>query len=112
MDILVVDDDEGICSTMEDILRERNHLVKTANNGCDAINLAKKCSFDLILMDMSMPGLNGLDAYKIMKQYNPLLKVIFMTAYAPEKLIEQSKKDGFEILYKPVNMPKFLNELN
>ena len=112
MNILVVDDDEGICDTMEDILEERHHLVKTANTGRDAIDIAKKCSFDLILMDMKMPKINGLDAYRIMKINNPSIKVIFMTAYATEELIEQSKRDGFEIIYKPVNMSKLINELN
>jgi len=112
MDILIVDDDEGICATMEDILQDSKHSVKTANNGCDAIYLAKNYLFDLILMDMKMPKLNGLETYRIMKIDNPLLKVIFMTAYATEDLIEQSKKDGFEILYKPVNMSNLLNELS
>jgi CheY-like chemotaxis protein len=112
VNILIVDDDEGICATMEDILEERHHLVKTASNGYDAINLAKNHLFDLVLMDMRMPGISGLETYRIMKKDNLSLNIVFMTAYANEDLIKQSKKDGFEILSKPINIDTFLYELN
>lgn len=112
MNVLVVDDDGGIRETVEDILKVNKHSVKTASNGRIAIELFSRTSFDLILMDMKMPELSGLETYRIMKRINPNLNVVFMTAYAPDELIEQAKRDSLEILYKPFNVSKLLDKLN
>lgn len=109
LSILIVDDDIGIRETMKDILTEKNYLVTLASNGFEAIELVRKKSFDTILMDVRMPGLDGLETFKKMKKIKRL-KTIFMTAYA-ENMIQEAKAEGaIAVLVKPIDI-EYLNTI-
>ena len=64
--ILIVDDHPAICSTMMDILINEGFEVQVARNGKDAINIYNDNEFEFVLLDMQMPGIKGIEAYKEM----------------------------------------------
>lgn len=107
--VLIVDDNVEMCDTISDILIEKSYSVSTVNTGYKAIELIEKINFDIIILDILMPGINGVITFKKIKQINPLAKVIMMTAYPLDKLIDIALDEGvFGIIYKPFSMEKFL----
>ena len=110
--ILVVDDNISLCRTMSLILRRNCCAVITALDGLEAIERARKIPFDVIFMDIKMPGMDGVEAYRRIKQIRPDPVVIMMTAYSVENLIDEALKEGaYSILYKPLDMEKVLRML-
>jgi len=110
--ILVIDDNPSICASLEKILRKRNYKVITATSGEKAIELAKKNSFDLILIDMKLPVLNGLETYLALKEIDPNTLAIMMTAYEQEmKLLvdEALSNSAYTCLPKPLNIETTLH---
>lgn len=107
--ILIVDDQEGMCEVLIDILEDKGYITDSAENGYSAIEKCNKCFYDLILMDVIMPGKNGIEAFKEIKQNNPRIKVVLMTAYAAPDLITEAQKAGvYECLSKPFYPEKLL----
>ena len=92
MKILVVDDEEMMRMTMAAILSDAGGDVQEASDGYEAIELAKTNEFDIIFMDVKMPGINGVDAYLEIKKFRENSTVIMMTAYSVEITIEQRNK--------------------
>lgn len=108
--ILVVDDNVSQCKTMSFILERKGCIVAIAENGLKAIEIAKKNPFDIIFMDIKMPLMNGVEAYKQIKKIRPGAKVVMMTAYAVEDLIGQALAEGAHgILYKPLDIQKMFD---
>ena len=95
--ILIVDDNIGQCKTMSFILKRNGYAVTTADNGSEALAIVEKKPFDIIFMDIKMPLMNGLEAYKQVKKIRPEARVIMMTAYAVEDLVQEN------ILHKLTN---------
>lgn len=102
--ILLVDDNEAYIDSIKDILEDDGYLIKTANNGEAACDLIRQSEFDLVLMDIKMPGMNGVETFLKMKQHNPEVKVILFTAYALTDLIDQARLNGvISVLKKPLD---------
>jgi len=107
--ILIVDDNMSQCKTMSFILKRKGYNVATADNGPEAIAIVKKSPFNIIFMDIKMPLMNGVETYKKIKKIRPEARVIMMTAYAVEDLIQEALKEGaYGIIYKPLDIPKVL----
>lgn len=107
--ILIVDDNIGQCKTMSFILERNGYAVAAADNGPEAISIVEKNPFDVIFMDIKMPIMNGVEAYKKIKKIRPAAKVIMMTAYAVEDLVEEALQEGaYAIIYKPLDIEKVL----
>ncbi len=105
--ILVVDDNEDFCSNLADILQLKDYAVATAYDGFAALELAKQNHFDVVIMDVKMPVMNGVDAFKRMKTIAPDTAVIMVTAYAMEELIKEALREGaFGFLSKPLDIEK------
>src|SRR5271157_5115293 len=110
--ILVVDDDLGICKTVSDILRISGFRVTFAISGYEAIESYQQQEFDLVFMDMRMPGLNGLETYRELKSINPSVKVIIMTAYSMEDILTKAKDEGvLSIISKPFRMQGLIDTI-
>ncbi|MEE8168505.1 MAG: response regulator [Candidatus Hydrothermarchaeales archaeon] len=108
--VLVVDDDAGTCETLSDILLETTCQVTMARDGFEAIEKMKGESFDVVLMDIKMPGINGVETYKEMKKINPEAKVVMMTAYVGDDLVAEALKEGAStVLYKPLDIGKMID---
>ncbi len=107
--ILIVDDDIGMTETLSDILSDMDYNTDTVNEGYKAIDMIRKNSYDLVLLDIKMPVINGVETYKKIKDTIPSLKVIMMTAYSVEELVEEAINEGaFGIIYKPINIKNLL----
>ena len=100
--ILVVDDNTAFCENIADILELHGYEVVAVGDGVKALEEVQADGFDLVLMDIKMPVMNGLEVFKKIKEIIPRLPVILMTAYAVEDLIEEALQGGiFGVLYKP-----------
>jgi two-component system response regulator HydG len=107
--ILIVDDDLGITDTLSDILEDIGYEVAVANDGYMAIEMIKKIAYNITLMDIRMPGINGIDTFRQVKNISPLTKVIMMTAYSVEDLIKHALAEGaYGVLYKPLDLEKVI----
>lgn len=107
--ILVVDDEDMMRITMSAILSDIGGEVKEAADGYQAIELVKKHKFNIIFMDIKMPGINGVDTYLEIKKINPTAAVIMMTAYSVKDLIEKAINHGaYAVVYKPFDIPKII----
>lgn len=104
--MLIVDDELDMLAGLERTLeRSMPELtVVTANNGSDALALVKEKSFDLALLDISMPDMNGLELLEKMKAADPQLSVVMMTAYGSIELaVKAIKKGAYDFITKPFN---------
>lgn len=110
MEILIVDDNQGMVRTTSLILKHHGYNVTMAVSGEDAVELAKHKRFDFILMDIKMPIMNGVEAFRQIKQIQPDATVVMMTAYAVEDLIREALDEGaYGILYKPLDIDYMLS---
>ena len=101
--ILVVDDEEVNCEYLEILLRGKVKKVDRALNGKEAVDLARRNCYNLILMDIRMPVMGGIDATKILKAQYPNLRIVAQTAYAlPEETASVLGAGCDDIICKPV----------
>src|SRR4030067_1956277 len=91
--ILIVDDDIGMTETLFDIFTDLGYYVEIANDGFKALEKVKARTFDVILMDIKMPGINGVETYKEIKHIRPEAVVMMMTAYSVEDLLAEALRE-------------------
>lgn len=82
--ILIVEDDESILFGLQDILQNQGYIVTTASNGNDGYNLAIKKSFDLLILDIMLPGMSGLEICKLVRVEKMKVPIIMLTAKSSE----------------------------
>lgn len=108
--ILIVDDNVNLRKTMSLILKRQGYTVTTAEDGQKAIVQVEQSLFDMILMDIKMPLMNGVEAYKRIKAIRPESVVLMMTAHAVEDLVQEALEEGvYGIVYKPLDIEKLLD---
>src|SRR5215467_4620323 len=101
--VLIVDDDPDILTLLGSQLEHLGYAVRTATQGTEALAMLAKTQPTLVLLDLRLPRLSGLDVLKQLKQTAPDLTVIVMTAYATvEKAVEAMKEGAFYFLTKPL----------
>jgi excisionase family DNA binding protein len=103
--VLVVDDEEAIRDLMVTALASKARQVLTAAGGEEALELVKRNEVDLVLLDLSMPGMNGVDTFRELHALRPALPVIIVTAYPDSDLMAQALEIGpFTMISKPVDL--------
>ncbi|HVX64248.1 MAG TPA: response regulator [Pirellulales bacterium] len=108
--ILVVDDEVDTCANLSDILTELGYQVDVAYDGPSALELVKQKNYDVALLDLKMPGMDGLELYRRIKQLQAGTVAIVVTAYASSGTANEALAAGaWQILPKPVELPKLLN---
>jgi DNA-binding NtrC family response regulator len=111
--ILVVDDNEDLLETFAMILRRRGFIVETADNGAKAIDKFKEHDFDVTLMDIVMPEMNGVEAFRKIREMVPEASIILMTAYSDEEMIQSAKKEGVnKVISKPIRIDHLIELIN
>jgi len=107
--ILVVDDNADLLSTFSLILKRRGYNVDTAEDGLSAVDKFKRHQFDVTLMDVVMPGMNGLEAFQRIREISPGARVILMTAYYDEEELRKVLNEGvYNAVRKPINIAKLI----
>ena len=107
--ILVVDDIRSMRVTLGGILEDKGHNVVTAENGYQAIEAAKQTLFDVIFIDIKMPGINGVQTFREIRKIDRRAVVIMMTAYSVEDLVKEALEEGaYAIVYKPFDVEKII----
>ena len=108
--VLIVDDNVSLCRTMSFVLGRQGYAVNTAKDGLEAIERVKERPFDMILMDIKMPLMDGVETYRRIKKIRPEAVVMMMTAYAVEDLVQQALEEGaYGIVYKPLDIEKVVS---
>jgi len=110
--ILIVDDEPNVLSSFEKLLTGQGHLVATASRADQALDRLASESPELIVMDVFLPGMNGLDAFRRIKEKQPRLPVIIMTGYgSAEVAIEATKLGAFDYHLKPFEPDEMLRTI-
>lgn len=109
LNILVVDDDRDLAESMADYLALDGHRVDMAVTGQAGIKAAREKNYDLVLMDVVLPDINGVDSLRAIKKAKPSTRVLLISGYSADYL-DSTEIDAeiFEVLTKPVD----LNALN
>jgi len=103
--VLVVDDEEEFVTTLVERLQLRAIDAEGATRGAEALEMLQKKEFDIILLDVKMPGIGGLEVIRRIKAAHPKTEVILLTGHSSEEAIEEGKNAGaLEYLMKPVDI--------
>ena len=102
--ILVVDDDPGHLTALKTIIKSWGYMVSSTDDGTHAVENVKERPFDLILMDVRMAQMSGIEALKKIKNYNPAIPILIMTAYSSvDSAVEALKAGAYDYLTKPLD---------
>jgi nitrogen regulation protein NR(I) len=108
--ILIIDDDDQLRNSFIKLLSEEGYVVDGAASGEAGLNIVKKEAPDLVILDMRLPGMNGLETFQAIHNIEPKLPVIIMTAFGTtETAIEATKLGAFDYILKPFDIPDMLS---
>lgn len=111
--ILIVDDEQDFAEALSERLTIRDYDVTTAFTGQDAIAKIMQLNFDIVILDVKMPGTNGIDVLKEIKNRKPLTEVIMLTGNATvETAIEGMRLGAFDYLMKPCETDDLISKIN
>ncbi len=110
--LLIVDDDTNMVRTLGDILAASGYEVQSAPQAEQALVLLDQVQFDCVVSDIIMPGMNGVELQKVIKEKFGSLPVLLITAYADNDLIARAREQGaMAFLEKPLDIPLLLSFL-
>ncbi|AFM24365.1 sigma-54-dependent transcriptional regulator [Desulfomonile tiedjei] len=110
--IVIVDDDAQLRHSFEKLLTSEGHVVRTSATGETGLELIKAKLPDLVIMDVRLPGMDGLETFRAMHDIEPKLPVIIMTAYgSTDTAIEATKLGAYDYVLKPFEIPEMLNTI-
>ena len=108
--ILIVDDDETIRTTMKAILEDEGYLVDLASTGEEAIQLTMKTTYNIALLDIRLPDMEGVELLKLMRDNVPRTRKVMVTGYpSMQNAIAALNKNADAYLLKPLDNDKLLN---
>ena len=96
INVMIADDQELICQSLEIVIKSKSDMkvVAIANNGWETVDLAKKHKPDVLLLDIRMPGINGVECIKILKEKKLETKIIILTTFDDDEYIFEAVKNG------------------
>jgi len=104
--ILIIDDEKNVLSSFKKILDQEGYSIQTSGSAREGLDLAQGHPFDLLIMDIRMPGMSGLEAFSKFKEIDPKLPIIIMTAHGTtEAAIEAMRLGAFDYVMKPFEVP-------
>jgi len=110
--ILIIDDDDQLRMSFQRLLEEEGYTVRTAASGESGIRMVRDALPDMVVLDVRLPGMNGLETFKEIHRIEQKLPVIIMTAFGTtETAIEATKMGAFEYVIKPFAIPKMLTTI-
>ena len=110
--VLVVDDDISFAESLTDILNEKGYIAVAVNSGSEALEKIKERSFDVVLMDVKMPVMDGMQTFKEIKKLDRSATVIMMTAYSMDDLVHDALKEGaYGVMRKPLDIEQVIRRI-
>ena len=111
--VIIIDDEEAQVQSLKSFLTKRNYSVFTAGEGEKALKIAQENTIDIVLTDFQMPGWDGLTVLREMKNLNPEIDVVVMTAFGTiESAVQIMKAGAFDYLIKPIDLDELETILN
>ncbi len=111
--ILIVDDEPSIRDSLGGLLSDEGFEILTAANGYEALKVMDKDSPDLVLLDIWMPGMDGIETLKEIKKSNPYIQVIIITGHGTvETAVRATKLGAFDLIQKPLSIDKVILSIN
>jgi DNA-binding NtrC family response regulator len=110
--VLIVDDEEILRLAMELILDSEGYQTVSVQNGTEALAMVGRETFDLVITDMKMPGVNGMDVLRGVKSISPATKVIIITGFAAEDPSTAIRDGADDFIYKVFTRAQFLEAIN
>lgn len=110
--LLIVDDDVKLLNTLSERLGLKDFDVSTVTNGKDAIKAAKKRQFDVAILDLKMPGMDGIEVLEILRSKHKFLEVIMLTGFGSvDSAMEAGRLGAFGYLEKPYNFENLVQKI-
>ena len=111
--ILIADDDQVVLTMISTVLQDAGYNVTEATNGPDAVELGFEVKPDLAVLDICMPGMDGIETLREIKSLKPLTEVIMLTGHATvETAIEGMKLGALDYLMKPCETDELVDKIN
>jgi DNA-binding NtrC family response regulator len=111
--VLLVDDEQDFIESLAQRLEIRDIEVTTATSGDEALDFIKKDDFDVIILDVQMPGKDGVETLKEIKQIKPIPQVIMLTGHATvQSAVNGMKIGAYDFLMKPTDTEKLVEMIN
>jgi DNA-binding response OmpR family regulator len=105
MDILIVEDDRALCDTLADALSAQGLNVSQAYDGSEAVEMIMDHSYDILMLDINLPGINGFEVFAQAKRHYPSISALFMTALdTPEHIEKSFTSGGDDYIRKPFSI--------
>ena len=110
--ILIIDDEAAIRESLETLLSLEGYLVETATNGEEGVDQIQQNIFDLVLLDLALPGKNGLEILQVIRELQPVLPVIMITAYGKvDNIVDAMRLGAQNFVQKPWDNDKLLADI-
>lgn len=107
--ILIVDDEESICQSLGGVLADDGYEILTAGSGEEALKVVEEEMLSLVLLDIWLPGIDGIETLKIIKSEHPQLRVVMMSGHGTiETAVKATKLGAFDFIEKPLSLEKVL----
>lgn len=111
--ILIVDDELGIVEEVRDFLSEEGFEVITADTGKEGVDKLGQTKPDLMILDIKLPDMSGIDVLKVCKRVAPQTKIIVNTGYVDQKIIDEAESVGRDVfLQKPFDLERLKTEVD
>ncbi len=111
--LLIVDDEVGIVDEVKGFFEEEGFEVYTADSGRDGIKLIEEQKPDIMILDIKLPDISGLDVLKHAKEHSPLTKIIVVTGYVDQGIIDKAEELGRDsFLQKPFDLTYLFDEVD
>ncbi|HZS83167.1 MAG TPA: response regulator [Stellaceae bacterium] len=100
--VFIVDDDRDLAESLADLLEGKGHSVELAFDGARAIEIFRSRDFDIVFMDVKMPGMSGVETFFEFRRIKPDARVVMMTGFSVEQLLQEAVSNGaLGVLHKP-----------
>jgi DNA-binding NtrC family response regulator len=111
--VLLVDDEKEFASALAERLQLRNYEVKSASNALEALGIVNSFLPDVVLLDLKIPGMDGIETLKAIKKFDSTIEVIMLTGHGDTRSVEEGMKSGaFEYIMKPVDIGELTIKIN